>query len=80
MSAYRDSLPAHQREIYDRVTASAGRILSEGRALRDSLPAEEAARLAFVPGGLSVEELTALIEQHRAEARAALDTGMAGAA
>jgi hypothetical protein len=72
MSAYRDSLPLEQRPRYDQAIADAGRIWADARARRDSLPAEDAAREAYVPGGPSVEELTALIERHRAEARAAL--------
>lgn len=79
-AAYRNSLTPEQRILYDQACAAAGAVLSEARALRDSLPARQAAELAYVPGGLSIEELTALIEQHRAEARAAMDAGMAGAA
>ncbi|RCG27238.1 hypothetical protein DQ384_26330 [Sphaerisporangium album] len=71
MSAYRDSLRPEQRPLYDQAIASAGRILAAARQRRDSLPPEEAAREAYVPGGPSIEELTALIERHRAEARAA---------
>ncbi|MFC6081077.1 hypothetical protein [Sphaerisporangium aureirubrum] len=72
MSAYRDALPPEQRPLYDEAMTRAGLILSAARARRDSLPADEAAREAYVPGGPSVEEITALIEKHRAEARANL--------
>lgn len=72
MSAYRDSLPNDEvRARYDQAITAAARILGRGRARRDSLTPEEAAEEAFVPGGPSVEEIAALIRQHRAEARAA---------
>jgi hypothetical protein len=35
----------------------AGRILARARARRDSLPVEQAAAEAYVPGGPSVDEL-----------------------
>lgn len=51
----------------DEALDAAGRALAEGRALRDSLPAEDAARLAHVPGGPSVAELTDRITAMRAQ-------------
>lgn len=73
MSAYRDSLPPEQRPAYDRAVKAAGQILSRARAERDSLPPREAAERAYVVGGMSVDEIEALIRQHRAEARAERD-------
>jgi hypothetical protein len=48
----------------------AGRILAAARAERDAMTPEDAARAAYSPGGPPVEEIAALIRQHRAEARA----------
>lgn len=70
MSAYRDSLPDEMRDRYDEHIAAAARTWGRARARRDSLPPEEAAREAYMPGGPSVEEIAELIRQHRAEARA----------
>lgn len=49
----------------------AGRVLALARAERDALPVVEAARLAYTPGGPSVEEIADKIRRHRAEAKAA---------
>lgn len=38
-------------------TAAAGACIAEGLLLRDSLPVEEAARLAYTPTGPSIPEL-----------------------
>lgn len=53
-------------------TEEFGRTLRQARAIRDSLPPREAARLAYTPGGPTVDEIEALIIRHRTEARAAL--------
>ncbi|MEV7971275.1 hypothetical protein AB0O34_35570 [Sphaerisporangium sp. NPDC088356] len=70
MSAYRDSLRPEQIPAYDQAMDAVAELVVRARARRDSLPADQAAREAYVPGGPSVEELTTLIERHRAEARA----------
>lgn len=51
---------------------AAGRILAAARRERDALPPREAAEAAYTPGGMSVDDIEALIIRHRAEARAAL--------
>jgi hypothetical protein len=53
--------------------AAAGRVLAEARVRRDSLSPEEAAQAAYVPGGRSVEELTAIVREQRRRARASLN-------
>ena len=46
--------------------AAAGRCIAEGRALSDSLPPEEAARLAWTPSSpYTVEQLTERIRARR---------------
>lgn len=45
---------------------AAGAAFAEGLILRDSLPVEEAARIAYTPGGKSIEEIKALILERRA--------------
>lgn len=47
----------------------AGRVLAQARAERDALPVDEAARLAYTPGGPSVEAIADTIRRHRAEAK-----------
>lgn len=79
MSGYRDSLFPEQVPAYDQAMTAAAIVLGRGRSRRDSLSPEEAAREAWTPGGMSVEELTALIKRHRAEARAALEAKEAAA-
>lgn len=44
---------------------TAGRSFAEGRALRDSLPVAEAARLAWTPTGPSIAELEQRIAAQR---------------
>ncbi|WP_433444517.1 hypothetical protein [Nonomuraea sp. CA-141351] len=56
--------------------AAAGRVLAEARARRDALSPEDAARAAYVPGGRSVEELTAIIREQRRRARARQQAGL----
>lgn len=46
--------------------AAAGRTVAAGRALADSLPPEEAARIAWTPTGPPVDELTERIRARRA--------------
>ena len=70
MSAYRDSLPGGEMVTKEEAFTAAARIWAEGRARRDSLTPEQAAREAYVPGGPSVEEIAELIRQQRARARA----------
>ncbi|MER5420396.1 hypothetical protein [Streptosporangium roseum] len=72
MSGYRDSLSPEQQIIFDQACTEAAFIVARARHRRDSLPVEEAAREAYIPGGPSVEEIAAIIRQHREEARAAL--------
>lgn len=50
---------------------TAAQAFAEGRALRDSLTVEEAARRAYTPTGPSLAELEERIRAQRAEARAA---------
>lgn len=63
---------AHRDSGRHRATQEFGRALRQARIIRDSLPPREAARLAYTPGGPSVEEIEVLIIRHRADARAAL--------
>lgn len=56
-----------------------GRTLRQARVIRDSLPPDEAARLAYTPGGPSVEVIEATIRRHRAEVRAAAAAAPAAA-
>lgn len=72
MSAYRDDLTSEQRELYDEAIKRAAIILGRARSLRDSLPVDEAARAAYIPGGPSVEEIAELIRAQRERARARL--------
>lgn len=58
-----------QHQSRAQAVAAFGRTLRQARTIRDSLPPREAARLAYTPGGPSVDEIEALIRQHRAEAR-----------
>jgi hypothetical protein len=44
---------------------AAGQCFAEGLILRDSLPVEEAARLAYTPTGPSIAELEAKIRAQR---------------
>ncbi len=46
--------------------SEAGRILARARVRRDSLPVEQAAAEAYVPGGPSVDELADRIRALRA--------------
>ncbi|MFD8558212.1 hypothetical protein ACFV1N_13105 [Streptosporangium canum] len=75
MSEYRDSLSPEQQAIYDQACTEVAGLMALARHRRDSLPVEEAARQAYLPGGPSVEELTELIRSHREEARARLIAG-----
>jgi hypothetical protein len=59
--------------------AAAGAALRAGRIARDSMSPRDAALAAHRPGGPSVDEIEALIRQHRAEARAALAAQRAAA-
>ncbi|WP_185949381.1 hypothetical protein [Microbispora sp. KK1-11] len=54
---------------YDQALNEAAQIFADARARRDSLPADQAAREAWVPGGPSVTEITALINRQRAQCR-----------
>ncbi|MDN3356029.1 hypothetical protein [Actinomadura sp. DC4] len=54
---------------YAQAIADAAQVLADARAHRDSLTPEQAAAEAYVPGGMPVEEIAALIRRHRAEAR-----------
>lgn len=54
---------------YMQAIADAAQVLADARAHRDSLTPEQAADEAYVPGGMPVEEIAALIRCHRAEAR-----------
>lgn len=72
MSAYRDSLSDSQRAVYDRACMEFALIVARARARRDSLPAEDAAQAAYIPGGPSVAEIEAIIRAHREDARARL--------
>ncbi|OLT27780.1 hypothetical protein BJF83_17505 [Nocardiopsis sp. CNR-923] len=58
---------------------AAARAWRAGRIARDSMSPREAALAAYSPGGLPVEQIEALIIQHRAEARAARDAQRAAA-
>lgn len=44
---------------------AAGRSLAQAYHLRDTLPVEEAARIAYTPTGPSIAELEARIRAHR---------------
>jgi hypothetical protein len=70
MSAYRDSLRPEQLTDFDAAISAAAQILARARHRRDSLPPEEAAELAYVPGGPSREEIAEMIRQQRARAKA----------
>ena len=54
---------------YIQAISEAAQILADARAHRDALTPEQAAAEAYVPGGLPVDEIAALIRRHRAEAR-----------
>jgi hypothetical protein len=58
--------PGH-RPTYEEAVAKAGAAIAEGRRIRDSLPAAEAARRAHRAGGPSVAELEARILAMRAD-------------
>lgn len=53
----------------DQALSEAAQVLANARARRDSLSPIAAAREAYVPGGMSVDEIAALIRSQRAEAR-----------
>lgn len=72
MSAYRDSLPAETLPRYDEAIQRAAVILGHARARRDSLPVEQAAAAAYIPGGPTIPELIERITRDRAEARSEL--------
>ena len=56
----------------EQAVAAAGRCIAEGRALSDSLPPEEAARLAWTPSSpYTVEQLTERIRARRNTSRPA---------
>ena len=64
----REASPPTLRAIADALRVPLAAITSpEQDTQRDSLSPEEAAREAYVPGGPSVEEITALIRELRAE-------------
>lgn len=54
---------------YEQAVADVAQIFAQARARRDALSPERAAAEAYVPGGPSVDELTALIRDQRAAAR-----------
>ncbi|GAA4100740.1 hypothetical protein [Nonomuraea soli] len=56
---------------FDTLLGEAAQIFADARARRDALTPEEAAAEAYVPGGLSLEDLTEKIRRQRQEARAA---------
>lgn len=70
MSAYRDSLSPDQQIRYDEACHAFAVIVGRARHRRDSLPVEEAAAAAYIPGGPSVEEIADLIRSQRDRARA----------
>lgn len=73
MSAFRDSLTDQARPLYDQAIGEFAGVLAEARRKRDELyaagGAEAVARAAYVPGGPSVEDLTAGYEQLAQQAR-----------
>ncbi len=52
----------------DEAISAAGRAFAEGRAVRDSLTVEEAARRAYTPTGPSLDELEQRIRESRRSA------------
>ncbi|WP_433415090.1 hypothetical protein ACQP1V_36400 [Microtetraspora malaysiensis] len=54
----------------EQAIAEAAQIFADARARRDSLPADQAAAEAYVPGGPSIEQITDLINRMRADVRA----------
>jgi hypothetical protein len=70
MSEYRDSLPPEQREIYDKAIQGFVECWVQGILLRDSLPAEEAAKISngVRSGRFTLDEMTEQIKARRREA------------
>lgn len=62
----------------DAALDAAAQVLADGRAARDALTPRKAAEAAFVPGGMSVDQIEQLIRQQRDEARAEAAARTAG--